>query len=65
VSGEVSRLTGEAMAMTSRDVVSQTVRFQGADRLAYALPEEYSSDFTERDGISGSRFHDVNMAKAN
>jgi len=28
------------MAMISRDVVSRTVRFQGADRLAYALTEE-------------------------
>ena len=31
--------------MTPREVVSRTVRFEGADRLPYALPEEYGSDF--------------------
>ncbi|MGQ9661527.1 MAG: uroporphyrinogen decarboxylase family protein [Kiritimatiellia bacterium] len=33
------------MSMTSREVVIRTVRFQGADRIPYALPDQYGSDF--------------------
>ena len=33
------------MAMTPREVVSRTVRFEGADRIPYALTEAYGSDF--------------------
>lgn len=32
------------MAMTPREVVARTVRFEGADRLPYALTEEFGSD---------------------
>jgi len=31
--------------MTPREVVQRTVRFEGPDRLPYALPDEYGSDF--------------------
>ena len=31
--------------MNSREVVSRTIRFQGADRLPYGLPEAYGTDF--------------------
>jgi hypothetical protein len=31
--------------MNSREIVSRTVRFQGADRLPYDFPEKYGSDF--------------------
>ncbi|MBL7201674.1 MAG: hypothetical protein ISS56_16155 [Anaerolineae bacterium] len=31
--------------MKSREVVSRTIRFEGADRLPYDLPEEYGTDF--------------------
>jgi len=33
------------MTMTSRELVTRTVRFQGAERLPYDLPEPYGSDF--------------------
>jgi len=33
--------------MNSRDIVSRTIRFQGADRLPYDLPEPYGTDFAE------------------
>jgi uroporphyrinogen decarboxylase len=33
------------MAMSSREVVRRTVRFEGADRLPYALAKPYGSDF--------------------
>ena len=33
------------MAMTSREVVSRTIRFQGADRIPYALTESCGTDF--------------------
>jgi len=33
------------MAMTPREVVKRTVRFQGADRFPYSLLPEYGSDF--------------------
>jgi uroporphyrinogen decarboxylase len=33
------------MAMTPREVVWRTVRWQGADRIPYELPEGYGSDF--------------------
>jgi len=32
-------------AMTSREVVARTIRFQGADRLVRSFPEKYGSDF--------------------
>jgi len=32
--------------MTSREVVARTIRFEGADRLPYDLPEKYGSDFS-------------------
>lgn len=35
--------------MNSRDLVIRTIRFQGAERLPYAFPEKYGSDFA---GIS-------------
>jgi uroporphyrinogen decarboxylase len=31
--------------MKSRELVSRTIRFEGADRLPYDLPEEYGTDF--------------------
>ncbi|MCX7590264.1 MAG: hypothetical protein N2255_01410 [Kiritimatiellae bacterium] len=31
--------------MTPREVVIRTIRFQGAERIPYALPEEYGTDF--------------------
>ena len=31
--------------MTSREVISRTVKFQGADRIPYHLPPEYGTDF--------------------
>lgn len=34
-----------AMSMTPRDVVARTIRFQGAGRLPYQLPEPYGTDF--------------------
>ena len=34
------------MPMTSREVVQRTVRFEGADRIPYALAPQYGSDFT-------------------
>jgi len=39
--------------MTSREVVTRTIRFQGADRLPIDLPEKYGSDF-EGIGMSPS-----------
>jgi uroporphyrinogen decarboxylase len=33
------------MAMTPREVVRRTVRFEGSDRIPYALSEPYGSDF--------------------
>ncbi len=33
------------MAMSARDVVARTIRFQGADRIPYALTEKLGSDF--------------------
>ncbi len=33
------------MPMTSREVVRRTIRFEGADRIPYALTPEYGSDF--------------------
>lgn len=33
------------MSMTPREVVQKTVRFEGADRIPYALTEPYGSDF--------------------
>lgn len=35
------------MSMTPREVVSRTIRFQGAERIPYALPERFGSDFAE------------------
>ncbi len=43
----------KAMAMTPREVVRRTARFEGADRLPYALPEQYGTDFA-RTGMSPS-----------
>jgi len=31
--------------MTSREVVARTIRFEGADRLPYDLPDKYGTDF--------------------
>ena len=33
------------MPMTPREVVRRTIRFEGADRIPYALPPKYGSDF--------------------
>lgn len=33
------------MPMTPREVVRRTIRFEGADRIPYALPPQYGSDF--------------------
>jgi uroporphyrinogen decarboxylase len=33
------------MPMTPREVVARTIRFEGADRIPYALPEPYGTDF--------------------
>jgi len=33
--------------MTSREIVARTIRFQGAARLPYALPEKYGTDFAD------------------
>ena len=33
--------------MSPREVVSRTVRFEGADRIPYTLPEQYGSDFAD------------------
>jgi len=35
--------------MTSRDAVIRTIRFQGADRLPYDLPDPYGTDFAGAD----------------
>ncbi|MDZ7262011.1 MAG: hypothetical protein ONB05_07895 [candidate division KSB1 bacterium] len=35
--------------MTSREIVARTIRFQGAERLPYDLPEKYGSDFVTVD----------------
>ncbi|MBI2438020.1 MAG: hypothetical protein HYV36_04305 [Lentisphaerae bacterium] len=34
------------MSMTSREIVNRTVRFEGAERIPYALTEAYGTDFT-------------------
>lgn len=33
--------------MTPREIVSKTIRFEGADRIPYTLAEEYGSDFAQ------------------
>ncbi len=33
--------------MTSREVVRRAVRFEGAERLPYKLPEKYGTDFLD------------------
>lgn len=35
------------MAMTPREVVRRTIRFEGADRIPYYLPPEFGNDFFE------------------
>jgi len=44
------------MKMTPREVVSRTVRFQGADRIPRNLPEPYGSDFAHT-GMNPSPDH--------